>query len=324
MSSRKQDLPTFEELIEIVGMLDAQADYATTVQQIVVHLSERLGSSIKLIPPDQVRSYFESRRQHHEALRAYTFFEDESAHYIPLRNGQIRNLGILALEKNEGDSHIDTLAKGTLLRQLSPQISYALAKSSIYDEARQLAHYDGLTGLLNRRRFEEVFSAAGEYAKNNHSPLSLLLLDVDNFGLYNNTFGHPQGDEALKTVAQVLKSVVSRSGDKTIRRPRKESARYGGEEFLLLLPETPVDGAYIVGERAREKIHEVHVPIEKVERKTPERTYPLSPDRLTFSMGIASYPEHTQDPLQLLQLADNALYKAKQNGKDRVVVYTKN
>jgi diguanylate cyclase (GGDEF)-like protein len=173
-------------------------------------------------------------------------------------------------------------------------------------ELAVLATTDGLTGLANRRTFDRRFETEWLRASREKSPVSLLMIDVDQFKAYNDVYGHQAGDECLTRVAKVIAATVSR--------PRDLVARYGGEEMAVLLPDTDSAGAAAVAETIRAQVealalrHETNVPC----------------GVLTVSIGIASrVPSLDRSriaPRDLIALADAALYRAKQNGRNRVAV----
>jgi two-component system cell cycle response regulator len=151
-----------------------------------------------------------------------------------------------------------------------------------------LAVRDGLTGLFNRRYFNELIMVEVNRLKRSPVALSLLMLDIDNFKNYNDNQGHPAGDILLKDAAKVFKNSV---------RPSDIVCRYGGEEFIIILPQTDKTAAKIVSERLRVQV-ELYLPT-------------------TVSIGIASIPEDTQEISGLIEKADNALYQAKKTGKNK-------
>ncbi|WP_420475899.1 diguanylate cyclase [Noviherbaspirillum sp. ST9] len=164
---------------------------------------------------------------------------------------------------------------------------------------QRLAELDGLTGIANRRRFDEILSAEWHRAQRHQRPLSLLLCDVDYFKLYNDTHGHLAGDECLREVAAIL--------GKSTRRPADLAARYGGEEFALILPETDADGAVAVAEACRGTVEARAIP----NQAAPTRI-------VTLSIGIASIvPAPGARQADLIGGADKALYKAKHLGRNR-------
>ncbi|MDV7339563.1 diguanylate cyclase [Terasakiella sp. A23] len=173
------------------------------------------------------------------------------------------------------------------------------------EEALQsLAHKDGLTNLANRRSFDISLEADLLHAQREGEHLSLLLCDVDHFKPYNDTYGHQKGDECLKDVAKVV-------GDQALR-PTDLSARYGGEEFAVILPGSTAEGAMRVAERMRQAIFDL-----KLEHKSS-----LTSDRVTMSVGAVSLiPKPDMEPGQLIEMADEALYQAKQTGRNKVGLY---
>lgn len=162
-------------------------------------------------------------------------------------------------------------------------------------QLQALATTDGLTGLKNHRSFQEKLAAEFERSRRYHTPLALLLLDVDKFKSFNDTFGHPAGDEVLKQVAAALQESA---------RATDFVARYGGEEFVIVLPETDTEGALTLAERVREAV---------AGHTWKQRT-------ITVSIGVASLQISTPDPALLIEEADKALYLSKQNGRDQVTL----
>lgn len=176
-----------------------------------------------------------------------------------------------------------------------------LALLGMTDQLKHLATTDGLTGLLNRRSFDQTL--AGELARTGRErqPITLLMIDVDRFKAYNDRYGHQAGDACLKLVANCLRESVMRPGDSL--------ARYGGEEFTAILPNTDEDGAYVIAERFRKNLRALELPHEASEKGV-----------VTASIGIASYPgpQVERNEVELLRRADSALYDAKAAGRDRV------
>lgn len=176
-----------------------------------------------------------------------------------------------------------------------------LALHSATDQLKYLVRTDGLTGLLNRRAFDDCMETEIARSGRAASPMSLLLIDVDRFKSYNDQYGHPAGDECLKLVAEHLRLAL--------KRPADMAARYGGEEFAAILPDTDEDGAYLVAEAFRHALAEAKVPHRASERGV-----------LTASVGVATYmPDNLhRSAAEIIQAADEALYSAKAAGRDRV------
>ena len=168
------------------------------------------------------------------------------------------------------------------------------------DLLRQWVYIDGLTTLYNRRYFDERFSGEWGRVQRHGGPLSVLLMDVDRFKLYNDRYGHQMGDETLRRVAVALKGALKRSADLL--------ARYGGEEFVCLLPDTDFEGACNVARRMNEGVCALEI------------EHLLSPPQhvVSVSIGLATYTSGaalTADGL--IKLADEQLYKAKEAGRNR-------
>ena len=167
----------------------------------------------------------------------------------------------------------------------------------------KLAARDGLTRIANRRFFNDEFKKQWLVHLRQQRPLALVLCDVDHFKFYNDTYGHPAGDVCLQKVARVL--------TESARRPSDLAARYGGEEFIVLLPETPVAGAQTVAEKIRVSIEELNI---------AHKTSPVA-SHITLSLGVAAIvPQPEMDREELIEMADKALYQAKKQGRNRVVI----
>jgi two-component system chemotaxis family response regulator WspR len=166
---------------------------------------------------------------------------------------------------------------------------------------QRLMNSDGLTGLSNRRHFDEYLELEWRRAMREQQQLSLLMIDVDYFKAYNDSFGHLAGDEALRQVAEAIRGSCSR--------PTDLPARYGGEEFALVLPNTSPGGARLIAEKLRQTVLGLGIP----------HNAPVADSRLTVSIGLA-----TQAPAvgghcrQLISAADKGLYQAKDSGRNQV------
>lgn len=184
------------------------------------------------------------------------------------------------------------LEKDSYERQLE---AYQLRLEEINATLAADSKTDKLTGLANRRHFDDLFAEEFDRANRRGLPLSLIILDVDHFKMFNDTFGHSAGDETLKAVAKSLSET---------KRLQDRVARYGGEEFVIVLPDTPAEGAAILAERVRKAVQN---------REWEHRPVTVSIGVCTFERGIGS-------PLEIIGAADAALYLSKQNGRNRVTI----
>lgn len=169
------------------------------------------------------------------------------------------------------------------------------------ERQRKLAISDGLTGLYNHRHFQERWRREVKRAQRYGQSVSLMIIDVDKFKNFNDTMGHPQGDQLLRNLSLLLRRSV---------RDVDLVARYGGEEFVIMLPETRKDDAVILAERVRSLV-----------AQHPFEHRDVQPaGRITVSVGVASFPADGSGPSEVLVRADKCLYKAKEGGRDRVVI----
>lgn len=187
------------------------------------------------------------------------------------------------------------------IKELHDQLN---AKVKELEEAqerlRQLAITDGLTALFNHRYFKEHLEQELYRASRHHSEVSLIMIDIDYFKRYNDTFGHPAGDVLLRAVARILKENI---------RKIDIAARYGGEEFALVLGETNKTAASMVAEKMRRMVE-----------TSPFEGLPAHNNgHITISLGIATFPLDATNPNDLIAMADQRLYQAKQRGRNQVV-----
>jgi diguanylate cyclase (GGDEF)-like protein len=210
-------------------------------------------------------------------------------------HGQV--IGIVNAYKLGGES-FDTAAF-ELLMAASNQVGIALENARLFEETRVLSITDGLTALYNRRYFMERLAEEFDRTKRYKRPLSLIFIDIDHFKKFNDTNGHPEGDLLLRSFAEIMKKFA---------RKYDVVARYGGEEFIIILPETDKEMAKITAERLRSEV-------EKTDFKGGQ-TQPLG--RVTISSGVASFQEDTASFEELIKMADDAMYRAKEDGRNRV------
>jgi len=212
-----------------------------------------------------------------------------------------KKVGVLNItDRKDGESfnqyHLN------LLETIGPQMALALDRAEWQEKAAQfqlMSITDPLTGLLNRRYLEERLTEELNRSKRNLTPMSFVMVDIDDFKRYNDSNGHQAGDDALELTAQCLKSVL---------RSEDVAARYGGEEFSILLPQTNIDEAHFIAQRLREKICDTDY--------AHGRAQPLG--AVTVSIGVSSFTKLLDNPIAIIGAADRALYVAKGAGKNRV------
>jgi diguanylate cyclase (GGDEF)-like protein len=224
---------------------------------------------------------------------------------IPLKIGE-ETIGVLNIsDKITGE--VFSEEDMTLLRSFAVYASIALERSMYYSLAghlKELSITDSVTGLFNRRYFEERFFEELQRSNRHNISFSLAMIDIDDFKLFNDTEGHLAGDEVLKQIANIAKDSL---------RVIDVIARFGGEEFVVIMPQTEKNEAFLVAERIRKSV-----------REQLTRTWKTFPrDNITISLGIAAFPSDGQDRKELIRNADKALYRGKMEGKDKTVLWGK-
>lgn len=184
-----------------------------------------------------------------------------------------------------------------MLTMIANQAGLAIENSQLFEKTLTRMHTDHLTDLWNHGYFQYILQAELEKAKATKIPLSLIMLDLDDFKIYNDTLGHQAGDKILKELAMVLKNQS---------RKMNYVCRYGGEEFTVILPETDKKEAFVIAERLREDIKNHPFVQEEI----------LPTKKLTVSLGVATFPEDGISPSELISFSDKALYQAKNKGKN--------
>jgi diguanylate cyclase (GGDEF)-like protein len=222
-------------------------------------------------------------------------FEDVSSAIIVPFITREKVVGLLAAFKREPETFQEDDFE--LLRTVANHVAIALDNAKLYEETKKLSLTDGLTGLYNYRFFNQRLKEEFKRALRYSHPLSLIILDVDNFKKINDTHGHLFGDEVLKKIAQMLRENA---------RETDFIARYGGDEFVIILPETNKESAFKLAERI----------LERLNKSTIIKDTSLE---LSVSIGVASYPEDAITPEELIKSADKALYNAKQRGGSKVM-----
>ncbi len=167
-------------------------------------------------------------------------------------------------------------------------------------ELEFLAMYDQLTQLANRRNFDETLLREFKLAKRNKTALSLIICDIDFFKVYNDTYGHQKGDECLQLVAKTIGGVP--------KRPTDIACRYGGEEFTIILPDTVLQGSLKIAEQIRQAVLDCQIPHQGSKVA----------DSVSLSLGLTTFLGQVSSTDELIKAADDALYRAKENGRNRV------
>jgi len=181
------------------------------------------------------------------------------------------------------------------------QVSSTLKHFQRFSSIKNIAIYDTLTNLYNRRYFEERFGLEAQKSFYSGAPLSLVMVDIDHFKKVNDTFGHTEGDKVLCEISSLLKTSV---------RKKDTVARYGGEEFILILPEAGIDESSMIAERVRKLIESTPFDVGKARIN------------LTVSLGISNFPAHRpRSKEDLIKMADLALYDAKRSGRNKVCIF---
>lgn len=238
------------------------------------------------------------------------------AHIKKLTFNQQKKIAFLCiplLDQNEvfgllhiRDSQIQSLSDNEQTKQIlsaetfAKQLSVSLSSLKLHDLLTTQAIRDPLTGLYNRRFLDESLQREIYRANRYSHPISLLMLDIDHFKKINDTYGHETGDAVLKNIALILQK-YSRKSD--------IACRFGGEEFILILPETTLQIAFQRAEELRQAVTDLHV---QCEGKTIQN--------LTISIGVSSYPQHGESLREITSAVDQALYKAKSSGRNKVVI----
>ncbi len=217
---------------------------------------------------------------------------------------QGETLGLLHLQWGATDTPLSEDARAAqfeskkqLITTVTEQFALALANLKLREMLRIQSIRDQLTGLYNRRHMEDTLGREIHRAKRRNAPLGVIMLDVDHFKKFNDTYGHEEGDKLLHELGAILQSNI---------RQEDIPCRYGGEEFLIILPDAPLEAAARRAEFLRQKI---------------KSTLRVQQQSVTVSVGVAVYPEHNLLAEGIVAAADEALYAAKHQGRDRVVVW---
>lgn len=236
-----------------------------------------------------------------ENLTTHIVSKPDSSCYIEVRvtylqDHEHRFIGKLFVLRDITKQHQNQL----IVQQANKELSLKLEQiQTLQAQLEEQAIRDGLTGLFNRRYFEETILAERAKAERAKTPLSIVLMDIDHFKRVNDTYGHPAGDQALRVFAELIHN-HTRTSD--------IACRYGGEEFILAMPDMPLSDAYQRAENLRQALKETTIKCDDISFQ------------VTVSMGIGAYPNFAGDQQTLLKRIDQALYVAKAKGRDRLEV----
>ena len=269
-----------------------------------------VGRELTAVFPDLLSSYFSTRLQlchktGFPAMLSHSLHAPPLPLYMPHLVGHppavlSQTVHIIPLGR-KADRHSGERFTLVQVTDVTPTVRRESLLKTRVDEMHLIARLDALTGIGNRREFDECLESEVKAAIRARSPLGVLLIDVDHFKLYNDHYGHPAGDRCLRDIAALLRRVI--------RRPRDRLARYGGEEMVVLLPGTPLDGVVALGRTIVDSIRALAL---------PHQASLVSPV-VTVSVGAASVvPTQADDGALLVKKADEALYAAKDLGRNRL------
>jgi len=217
---------------------------------------------------------------------------------VPIETAKGRIIGALAVDNLHQNRPI-TRSDVASLRNYSTQVGLAIESFQARDRIKSLSLTDSMTGLYNRRFFEQAITQEIKRCQRYKRAFSLLLIDIDHFKRVNDTYGHDAGDEIIKQVASLIKNAL---------RGLDVVARVGGEEFAVILPETPPQNIGVVQDRLLREVRSARPAVSAMAVKG---------EKITFSIGSATYKKGDAAASSLLKLADKSLYQAKRSGRDR-------
>jgi diguanylate cyclase len=278
-----------------VTMDDSLTDYLYTkyIETTPEHASEAQADAKKLLA---------------DILKVIGDFSGETSSYQQEMSSHIKDLEDHSQSGDVGSMVKQIIASAAKLKDSGNQLNQKLAEAQAEAEnlrenlaqATSEAQRDFLTGVFNRKALDKMMDELARYSRENNTPLCLLMIDIDHFKKFNDTYGHLIGDEVLKMVAKILTGTL---------KGKDIVARFGGEEFAVLLPSTPLEGALVVAELLRRSISSK----ELKRRDTGDMI-----GKITVSIGVAAFrPKEDTIPV-FIKRADDALYRSKENGRNQV------
>jgi diguanylate cyclase (GGDEF)-like protein len=298
LNAERGSLLLFDEASNELAVKAAVGPRAEVARETRVRMGEGVAGSVMVEGRPLVVRDVEAGE--HTPAPAERSYKTKSFICYPISIGG-RKVGVLNVTDKAGGGSYDDVDL-SLIESIAPQMAMALDRADWQEKANQfqlMSITDPLTGLLNRRYLIERLAEELKRSKRQEYPMSFMMIDIDDFKLYNDRNGHQAGDLALEMTAQCLKSAL-RSAD--------VASRYGGEEFCILLPQTSLEEGISIAERIRRRITRVRFPHGK--------TQPLG--SVTVSIGVSAFSESLETPQTIIEAADRALYLAKSRGKNRV------
>jgi diguanylate cyclase (GGDEF)-like protein len=281
-------------LYVIVDLLRAVQDPEST--RLLTNISLRLGvpAAVLMSCSAFILMYHSLRKIHRVSEEAGDFYRElHGAAAVPAdvseENDEVQRI-----------SHYVTDMIGELRRKINDVDQYAQDLDQANKKLMEVAVVDGMTQLYNHKHIRHLLVTELRRAERFSHPLAIMMVDIDGFKAFNDSYGHLVGDRALRDVSRLIRGNI-----RTVDVP----ARYGGEEFLVVLPEATIDGGVIVAERVRQAVEEHVFDTGRGIRKT----------HITVSVGVAAYEGAPLTDRELIALADGRLYEAKRNGKNKVV-----
>jgi diguanylate cyclase (GGDEF)-like protein len=301
LHAERSSLLLFDEASNELAVKAALGPRAEFAREMRVRMGEGVSGSVLVEGRALVVRDVESAG--HTPAPAERSYKTKSFISYPISVGG-RKVGVLNVTDKAGGGSYDDIDL-SLIDSIAPQMALALDRAEWQEKANQfqlMSITDPLTGLLNRRYLVERLAEELKRSKRHEFPMSFMMIDIDDFKLYNDRNGHQAGDLALEMTAQCLKSAL---------RGADVASRYGGEEFCILLPQTTLEEATSIAERIRRRVLRMRFPHGK--------NQPLG--AVTVSIGVSAFTPTLDTPKMMIETADRALYLAKHRGKNRVEAY---